>query len=133
MADPKNDPRSVDTGGAAYVGGNVDTGGGDFVGRDQVKMVRQEGVSAAELTKLLAEVRTLLPQAGLRPEEAQAIEGDFRVVEDQAAQAQPKAALIKGRLKGASELIREAGTNADAVDKILKLLGRGLALVTGLF
>ncbi len=26
----------VDTGGAAYVGGDVDTGGGDFIGRDLI-------------------------------------------------------------------------------------------------
>ncbi len=35
----KNEPPAksqVDTGGAAYVGGDVDTGGGDFIGRDQI-------------------------------------------------------------------------------------------------
>jgi hypothetical protein len=133
MATSKKDPQSVQTGGGAYVGGRVDTGGGDFVGRDQINTATQEGVSVADLTRLLAEVRTLLPQAGLKPDLAQAIEGDFRVIEDQAAQGEPKGTLIKSRLKGASELIQEAGTNADAVEKILTLLGRGLALVTGLF
>jgi hypothetical protein len=37
MADKKSNPQSepINTGGGAYVGGNINTGGGDFVGRDK--------------------------------------------------------------------------------------------------
>jgi DNA-binding transcriptional MerR regulator len=124
----------VQTGGGAYIGGNVSTGGGDFVGRDQVKTVyQQQGVSIEDLRKLLAEVRALLPQAGLDPEMAEVVEGDFKVVEAQAAKDQPAASLIKRKLNAIAETVQEAGKTSDAVDKILKLLARGMALVGALF
>ena len=60
-------PASVDTGGGAYIGGNVDTGGGAFAGRDQTitQVNETHGVSLAEFTALLAELRAALPAAGL--------------------------------------------------------------------
>jgi hypothetical protein len=134
MPTPKNDSKGVDTGGGAYVGGNVSTGGGDFVGRDQVKTVhQQQGVALGDLTKLLAEVRKLLPEAGLDRDEMDAIEGDFRVVEEQAAKDQPKGGLIKAKLEGIGEVIQETGKTSDAVTKILALLGKGAALAAALF
>lgn len=124
----------VETGGGAYIGGNVSTGGGDFVGRDQVKTVyQQQGVSIEDLRRLLVEVRALLPQAGLDPDLAEVVEGDFKVVEDQAGKGQPRGTLIKAKLKGISDVIQETGKTSDAVDKIVKLLGRGLALAGALF
>jgi hypothetical protein len=124
----------VQTGGGAYIGGNVDTGGGDFVGRDQIKTsYRQEGASIEELRKLLVEARALLPQAGLDTETAEIIDADFQVVEAQAAKDEPRGSLIKAKLKGISEMIRESGKNADAVDKILKVLAKGAAWVGALF
>ena len=96
MATPKNDPNAVDTSGGAYLGGSVVMGGGDFVGRDQVKTVHQgQGASVEDLLKLLAEMRALLPQAGLDRDDVEAIEGDFRVVEAQAGKDQPKGGLIR--------------------------------------
>lgn len=124
----------VETGGGAYVGGNVSTGGGDFVGRDQVKTVYQQGgASIEDLRKLLAEIRALLPQVGLDPDIKDVIEGDFEVVEAQAAKDQPMGSLIKRKLNGIAETIQEAGKTSDAVDKILKLLAKGVALVGALF
>lgn len=124
---------TIQTGGGAYIGGNVSTGGGDFVGRDQVKTVyQQQGVSIEDLRQLLAEIRALLPQVGLDPEIKGVIEGDFEVVESQAAKDQPMGSLIKRKLNGIAETIQEAGKTSDAVDKILKLLARGVALVGAL-
>jgi hypothetical protein len=134
MAASKKDPHSVDTGGGAYIGGSVKTKGGDFVGRDQVKTVhQQQGASAEDLVKLMAEVRALLPRAGLDPDVTEVIEGDFRVVEEQAAKEQPKGGIVKAKLKGISEMIQETGKTSDAVAKILKLLGKGAALAAALF
>ncbi|MEA3278645.1 MAG: hypothetical protein U9Q81_25780 [Pseudomonadota bacterium] len=121
------------TGGGAYVGGNVSTGGGDFVGRDQVKTVYQQGASVKDLERLLDEIRDLLPQADLNTELAQVIDADFRMVEDQAAKEHPMGGLIKSRLNGILQMIQEAGETSDAVEKILKLLGKGVALAGALF
>lgn len=133
MPTSKKDPETIDTGGGAYIGGSV-TAGGDFVGRDQTKTVyHQEGASIENLRKLLGELRALLPQAELEPDIAEVIEGDFKVVEAQTAKDRPMGALIKSKLKGVSDLIQETGKTSDAVEKILKLLGRGLALAGTLF
>lgn len=45
--------KGINTGGGAYVGGNVNTGGGKFVGRDDNS---QEGMSALEAQKLFAKL-----------------------------------------------------------------------------
>jgi hypothetical protein len=96
-------------------------------------LYQQQGASIEDLVKLLAEVRALLPQAGLEPDEAEAIEGDFRVVEQQAAKEQPKGSLIKAKLKGIAEVVQETGKTGDAVEKIVKLLAKGVALAGALF
>ncbi len=46
MSDKKNpqDKPTVDTGGGAYIGGDVNTGGGNFVGRDQKLSAGERGV-----------------------------------------------------------------------------------------
>lgn len=133
MPTSNKDPKTIDTGGGAYFGGSV-TAGGDVVGRDQTKTVyHQEGASIEDLRKLLGELRALLPHAALEPDIAEVIEGDFKVVEAQTAKEQPMGALIKSKLKGISDLIQETGKTSDAVEKILKLLGKGLALAGTLF
>jgi hypothetical protein len=134
MATTSKDPKNIDTGGGAFVGGSV-TAGGDFVGRDQVKTVQghREGASTEELTGLLAEIRALLPQAGVEADVAEVIEGDFRVVEAQMAKEEPKGGLVKARLKAISDVIQETGKVSVATEKILKLLGKGVALAGTLF
>jgi len=134
MAASESDPESIDTGGGAYIGGNVDTGGGDLVGRDQIKAAyQQQGASVEDLRKLLADVRALLPDAGLDADVREVVEGDFRVVEDQTTKERPKGGLIKARLKGIAGVIQETGKTSDAVAKILGLLGKGAALAGTLF
>jgi hypothetical protein len=134
MASQNSDSKTIDTGGGAYIGGNVSTGGGDFVGRDQVKTVhKQEGASVQDLLKLLADVRALLPEAELESDVAEVIEGDFRVVEEQTAKDRPKAGLIKAKLQGIAGVIQETGKTSEAVGKILTLLTKGAALAGALF
>jgi hypothetical protein len=56
VADKKEERGThVDTGGGAYVGGQVTVSGGDFVGRDQVKTVTH-GLSGDDLARLFAQV-----------------------------------------------------------------------------
>ena len=133
MPTRKDEPKTVITGGGAHIK-NLSTQGGEVVFGDQVKTVyQQQGASGEDLLKLLAELRTLLPQAGLAPVEAEAIESDFRVIEEQATKDQPKASLIKAKLKGIAALIQDAGKTSDAVEKMLKLLGKGAVVAGTLF
>jgi hypothetical protein len=112
----------VNTGGGAYVGGDVHTQGGDFVGRDQVVSIGlQQGATLDEFVHLLGEMRRLLPQSGLDKDTAQVVEGDFRVVEEQAQKPKPNRAIILGKLKGAAEALTAAATLAEAGQKLLPM------------
>jgi hypothetical protein len=65
----------INTGGGAYIGGNVKAGG-DFVGRDQTKVTTsQEGVTLDEVTRLLSELCQILSQAKLDEDTTRIIKG----------------------------------------------------------
>lgn len=145
----KGSGRQIDTGGGTYVEGNVDTGGAPFVGGNQVvkaeggsiatggsmtdstvtisnTTAQQQGVSVADLVALLAEMRALLPQAGLDQENLEAIDGDFRIVEEQAKKEKPKRGLALNRLKSAAELISSVSGAAVAVEKLAPVAQQAL-------
>ncbi len=44
---------TIETGGGAYIAGNINTGGGDFVGRDKIV---NNGVQAAEVMRLFEQI-----------------------------------------------------------------------------
>jgi hypothetical protein len=141
MKENENSQRpTVDTGGGAYVGGDVRAQGGEVVGRDKVVSASaggvaiggsvteseitagaQQGVSVEALLQLLAEMRRLLPQSGLDADGAEVIEGDFRVVEEQADKAQPNRAIILSKLKGVTELLTTAVAASEAAQKLLPM------------
>jgi hypothetical protein len=137
MTISKKDPQSFNTGGGAYVGGNVNAGG-DFVGRDKHTVVSgdgnvvnsTQGGSLEEFSTLLAQLREQLPQSGMDPEVAEAIDADCQVVEQQAEKPSPNGTLIKSRLGGMVETIKTAGGAADATTKILALLTK-LSILAG--
>jgi hypothetical protein len=55
--DQRNQTRQmVNTGGGAYIGGNVSVGGGTFIGRDQINISQRSGLDADEVAKLFAAV-----------------------------------------------------------------------------
>ncbi|MCB0200838.1 MAG: hypothetical protein KDI03_12280 [Anaerolineae bacterium] len=128
-------PASVDTGGGAYIGGNVDTGGGAFAGRDQTitQVNETHGVSLAEFTALLAELRAALPAAGLDADTAEIIDADVQVVEAQAAKPQPSAAVITSKLEGVAKVLAAAGGVAVAAQKLLPMAQQALEWAKPLF
>ncbi len=128
-------PASVTTGGGAYIGGNVDTGGGAFVGRDQTvhQVYAPQGVSLAEFSALLAELRAALPAAGLDPDVAEIIDADVQVVETQAAKPEPSAAIIVSKLEGIAKVLAAAGGVAVAAQKLLPMAQQALEWARPLF
>jgi hypothetical protein len=152
----KPQPNGVDTGGGAYVGGNV-TAGGDFVGRDKVvvtgdgnvvgdhssaTVIKQanQGATLDEFRALLAELRQELAQAGLDADTAEVVDADVRTVEEQAAKPQPKGAIILSKLKGVAEVIGGAtgvltatGGAASAAQKLLPLAQKAVEAARLLF
>lgn len=149
MTKKKEQPQSIDTGGGAYIGGEVKAGG-DFVGRDQViitgdgnvvgdgssaTVIKQvgEGATLEEFLRLLAELRQALPAAGLDPDTAEVIEADVKVVEEQAQKEKPNAPLIVAKLKSIAEVLTAAGTVATATQKLLPLAQQAFTWAQQLF
>lgn len=132
---PPTPPASVDSGGGAVIFGNVDTSGGAFVGRDQTihQVNAPQGVSLAEFSALLAELRAALPAAGLDADTAEIIDADVQVVEQQAAKPQPSAAVITSKLEGIAKLLAAAGGVAVAAQKLLPMAQQALEWARPLF
>ena len=144
----ESEGKKVDTGGGAYVGGDVHTAGGAFVGRDKrieatggsvavggdwIQAVQQQGVTSGDLVRLVGEMRQLLPQSGLDAETADVIEGDFRLIEAQAKKPQPKGRIILSKLKGVTELLTTAVAASEAAQKLLPMAQQALEWAGTLF
>ena len=145
----KKQPQPIDTGGGAYIGGDVKAEG-DFVGRDQViitgdgnvvgdqssaTVIKQvtEGATLEEFLRLLAELRQALPAAGLDPDTAEVIEADVQVVEEQAQKEKPSTAVIVAKLKSIAEVLTASGAVATAAQKLLPLAQQALTWAQQLF
>ena len=145
----KKQPRSTDTGGGAYVGGDVKAGR-DFVGRDQITItgdgnvvgdqssatvIKQvtEGATLEEFLRLMAELRQTLPASGLDADTAEVVEADVKVVEEQAQKEKPSAPVIVAKLKGIAEVLAASGAVATAAQKLLPLAQQALTWAQQLF
>jgi hypothetical protein len=122
----------IDTGGGAYVGGNVATGGGDFVWRDRISKT-SGGATPEQFAALLAELRAALAQAKLDAEERDIAEGDLAVIETQAGKPQPKLSVIEGKLSSIKTLIEGAAGAGVAATGLAQVVQRGIELAQQLF
>lgn len=131
----REQPAEINTGGGAYIGGNVRVDTGDFVGRDKTVNVTaaQQGISAAEFGRLIADIRGSLPQAGLDPDTAEVVDADFKVVEEQVKKDKPNKAVITGKLEGAVKMLTAAAGAATAVEKLLPAAQKALEWAGQLF
>lgn len=117
----------IDTGGGAFVGGSVDTGGGPFIGRDHVTTtISRQGITLEEFGTLLAEMRGLIPQAGLEERKAQDIEAEVVKVEEEAQAAQPDRSVVVGKLEYITKILKAAGNLTDEGKKLLPLAAKAL-------
>lgn len=98
------------------------------VGRDNTVIARtQTGASLGDLTGLLAEIRALLPQAGLEEDTCAAVEGSLRVVEEQLQKPAPKKALVLPSLKQVVETLSLAAGAGEALNKLAPLIQQATA------
>lgn len=92
-----SDEKHINTGGGAYIGGDVNTGGGKFVGRDDYSTT---GFSSDQITRL------------------------FESIYQQIDSRQDSSAALKAELKEAVEVIESQVKQGDKADE--KALGFGL-------
>lgn len=73
----------IDTGGGAYVGGNVNVGGGTFVGRDNYSST---GLSGEDIAKLFAAIyQRIDAKPDLRSRDKEDLKADVKDVESETA------------------------------------------------
>ncbi|MCX6032990.1 MAG: zinc ribbon domain-containing protein [Chloroflexi bacterium] len=155
----QGDKHVVNTAGGAYVGRSVHTGGGAFVGRDQRVVAGERSVAiggnvtgsaivvgdrnvvgqpstsvtAAEFTRLLAELRAALSQAGLDADTAEVVDADVQVVQEQAVKPKPNRTIIVSKLEGVTRLLTAAAGAATTGEKLLPLAQQAVAWAGQLF
>ncbi|MCX5386870.1 hypothetical protein [Streptomyces sp. NBC_00083] len=129
-SDDRQRPQRLNTGGGAYVGGNVDTAGGDFVGKDSVKSVvhgsverlsvgaagagaaeGSDDLSVAGFQQALADFVDQLQHAELSPGLKQSVIEDVETVTSQTQEDEPDTDLIIHKVDSIGQLLgRMAGT-----------------------
>ena len=100
------------------------TGDGNVVGNNNwvnVDKSQTIGVTMDEFLRLLTELRQAIPQAGLDPEEAEAIIADLQAAEVQARKPQPNARLIPTRITNVAGLLATADGVAGMLQRLQPL------------
>ncbi len=125
----------IDTGGGAYIGGSVTTSGGSFVGRDQINTITTttQGMTAADFTALIQQLRTQLATAKLEDDEREMIQNNIANVEAQLQRPQPKLALIKSGLNGVKDVIEAATGIGTALQVLSPLVQRAIDMAQQVF
>jgi hypothetical protein len=123
---------TIDTGGAAYIAGNVKAR--TFVGRDQINTnITTQGASPEEFAKLLTTLRTLLTTVKLDGDERTAVEEDLTKVAEQAAKPEPKLSLIKRGLGNIQEVLEGAAGVGGAVITLAPLVQKAIEMAQQVF
>lgn len=123
----------TNTGGGAYIGGNVDNRGGQFAGRDMSGSTMTTRASKEEFNALLQEIRNLLSKANLDADEKQAIEQDLVSIQEQSEKTEPKLSLIKRGLNNINDIVTSAAGIGAAAVTLTPLIQRGLEMAGQLF
>ncbi len=88
--------------------------------------------SLADLVALVKEMRALLPQARLEPDEREVVDADFKVLEAQVAKPEPKKTLVLPKLKSIAEVLGSAVAAGEAVSKLMPMLNQAIQWATQL-
>ncbi len=128
--------RKIDTGGGNYYESSIRVGPrGKFVGGNEVtqQFHAQQGVTLAEFTALLAELRGALPASGLDAQAVEVIDAEAQVVEEQAASPEPDGEIIVSRLETITKLLTAVSGTVVAAKALLPTAQTALEWAQQLF
>jgi hypothetical protein len=111
-------------------------GDGNVIGdgsRSTVIKQSTQGATVDEFLELLSKLREIVPQAGIDPDVAEAIESDLERAEAQAQKPKPNAALILSRVRSAAELLATAEGVWSITERIRPLAQQALEWAGRLF
>jgi hypothetical protein len=141
----------VETGGGAFIGGNVDTGGGDLVGRDSIRpvvrgsvgnlfagtneggSVSQGEASVAGFQRALEEFAEQLKLAEMSPGLKKAAIEDVETVASETQQEHPDKDLIIHKVDSISQLLGKMAGAATSLTGLAEIAHRLLEWATQLF
>jgi len=112
------------------------TGDGNVIGnnnRVNVNKSQTTTVTVDQFLRLLDEMRQVIPQTGLDPDEAESAVADLDVVERQARKPQPKPALILAKLNGILGLLATADGVWGIAERVRPLAEQALTWAGQLF
>ncbi len=112
------------------------TGDGSVIGnnnRVNVNKSQTTTVTVDQFLRLLDEMRQVIPQTGLDPDEAESAVADLDVVERQARKPQPKPALILAKLNGILGLLATADGVWGIAERVRPLAEQALTWAGQLF
>jgi hypothetical protein len=162
MTSKKTGDNLVDTGGGTYVGGNINTGGGDFVGRDKIDNSNrsvsvggnvgnsnivtgdhnqvsntvtqtQQNATPEAFIALIAQMQTLISQAGLAEHRAEAAANDLQTVTKVAKSDKPDGGFIAERLEGLKKILDTTNSLTETGEKLLPLAKQAIDWARVLF
>lgn len=150
--------KKVDTGGGAYIGGNVNTGGGDFVGRDKNVAEGKRGVTIGgsvtgstiitgdnnlvqsdadvtleEFAELIKQMSDLLPKADLPEDDESEIKEDLGRVQREIETPKPNNRILLKTLGSVVEFLANTATVVTAAPQLVEMGQKALAWAKLLF
>jgi hypothetical protein len=142
--------QDINTGGGAYIGGNITVSGGDFVGRDQIyisgdgnvigdhssaTVVKQNAfnLSRDNFLQLLDRLARVVSYANIDPEIAEAVDSALQSAEIQAQKTEPNARLLLMHLRNVVDLLVTVDGALNVRERLLPLAQQALAWGKQLF
>jgi hypothetical protein len=145
-----DDVQEINTGGGAYIGGNITVSGGDFVGRDQIHISGDGNVigdhssttvikqSSGNLTQvdffqLLERLARVVSYMNIDPDVAETVDAALQSAETQARKPEPNAKLLVMHLRNVVELLATVNGTVGARERLMPLAQQALTLGKQLF
>jgi uncharacterized caspase-like protein len=127
--------KSVNTGGGAYVGGQVTVTGGDFVGRDKITseasssqaMILEDFLSLLE--RIHSEFQKTQPEAKFHT----LVENEIASIKAEAHDEQPSLPIIETKLISLKNLLEKTGSVVVATTGLAKVIQQAIVMAQKLF
>jgi hypothetical protein len=125
----------VNTGGGAYVRGNVNVQGGDFIGRDQISNApsSSQTLTRDDFLALLEQIRAELSVAQLDGKARTMVEHEIDSIKEEAQDEKPSPPLIEARLNSIQSVIQKTAGVATATIGLAQIVQQAIQLAQSLF
>lgn len=141
VSSEKRSPKKVETGGGAFIAGNVRTGGGDVVGRDSIKpvvrgsvrhlsagavggTVNEDGFSLADFQRALQEFTLQVRSAQLSDTIKNAIIADAELVTEESQATEPDMELILHKVSSMGTFIERMSATTGSLTELAEFAHR---------